>query len=59
MFLADIYTVYANLVGIPAISLPLFRHRNNMPFSLQLLGSRDSEVSLLRVSQNLLHQKKR
>lgn len=56
MFLADIYTVYANLVGIPAISLPLFRHQNNMPFSLQLLASRDSEVSLLCVSQNLLHQ---
>lgn len=59
MFLADIYTVYANLVGIPAISLPLFRHQNNMPFSLQLLASGDSEVSLLRVSQNLLYQKKR
>ncbi len=58
MFLADIYTVYANLVGIPAVSLPLFRHQNNMPFSLQLLASRDSEVSLLRVSQNLLHQRR-
>lgn len=58
MFLADIYTVFANLVGIPAISLPLFRHQNNMPFSLQLLASRDSEVSLLRVSQNLLHQRR-
>jgi aspartyl-tRNA(Asn)/glutamyl-tRNA(Gln) amidotransferase subunit A len=58
MFLADIYTVHANLVGIPAISLPLFRHQNNMPFSLQLLASRDSEVSLLCVSQNLLHQRK-
>jgi aspartyl-tRNA(Asn)/glutamyl-tRNA(Gln) amidotransferase subunit A len=59
MFLADIYTVYANLVGIPAISLPLFRHQNNMPFSLQLLASRDSEVSLLCVSQNLLHQRRK
>jgi aspartyl-tRNA(Asn)/glutamyl-tRNA(Gln) amidotransferase subunit A len=58
MFLADIYTVYANLVGIPAISLPLFRHQNNMPFSVQLLASRDSELSLLCVSQNLLHQRK-
>jgi aspartyl-tRNA(Asn)/glutamyl-tRNA(Gln) amidotransferase subunit A len=58
MFLADIYTVYANLVGIPAISLPLFRHQNNMPFSVQLLASRNSEVSLLCVSQNLLHQRR-
>ncbi len=59
MFLADIYTVYANLVGIPAISLPVFRHQNSMPFSLQLLASRGSEVSLLCVSQNILHQKRR
>ncbi|HEX4851817.1 MAG TPA: Asp-tRNA(Asn)/Glu-tRNA(Gln) amidotransferase subunit GatA, partial [Puia sp.] len=28
MYLADIYTVYANLVCIPGISLPLFRHTN-------------------------------
>jgi aspartyl-tRNA(Asn)/glutamyl-tRNA(Gln) amidotransferase subunit A len=59
MFLADIYTVFANLVGIPAISLPLFRHENNMPFSLQLLASHHSELSLLCVSQKLLHQKER
>ncbi len=59
MFLADIYTVYANLVGIPAISLPLFRHENNMPFGLQLLASHHSELSLLRVSQKLLHQKEK
>jgi len=56
MFLADIYTVYANLTGIPAISLPLFQHKNNMPFGLQLLAARNQEVPLLRVSQNLLHQ---
>lgn len=32
MFLADIYTVFANLVGIPGISLPLFTHSSGMPF---------------------------
>ncbi|MEN9685343.1 MAG: hypothetical protein RLZZ28_1129 [Bacteroidota bacterium] len=53
MFLADIYTVYANLVGIPAISLPLFTHPNGMPFGLQVMTSHFDEVSLLRLSKTL------
>ncbi|MEI2738758.1 MAG: Asp-tRNA(Asn)/Glu-tRNA(Gln) amidotransferase subunit GatA [Chitinophagaceae bacterium] len=54
MYLADIYTVMANLVGIPAISLPLFRHSNGMPFGLQVMANRFDEVSLLQVSKLLL-----
>ena len=54
MYLADIYTVMANLVGIPAISLPLFKHSNGMPFSLQVMANRFDEVSLLQVSNQLL-----
>jgi len=53
MYLADIYTVMANLVGIPAISLPLFKHSNGMPFSLQVMANRFDEVSLLQVSKCL------
>lgn len=53
MYLADIYTVMANLVGCPAISLPLFRHSNGMPFGLQLMANRFDEVSLLQVSNGL------
>lgn len=52
-FLADIYTVYANLVGIPAISLPLFKHSNNMPFGLQVMTSHLNELPLLRLSKKL------
>ncbi|HMR92031.1 MAG TPA: Asp-tRNA(Asn)/Glu-tRNA(Gln) amidotransferase subunit GatA [Chitinophagaceae bacterium] len=55
MYLADIYTVMANLVGIPAISLPLFRHSTGMPFGLQVMTNRFEELSLLRFS-NLLMQ---
>ncbi len=41
MFLADIYTVFANLTGIPAISIPLFKHSNGMPFWVtQVMASR-------------------
>ncbi|MFZ1329312.1 MAG: Asp-tRNA(Asn)/Glu-tRNA(Gln) amidotransferase subunit GatA [Chitinophagaceae bacterium] len=57
MYLADIYTVTANLVGIPAISLPLFKHSNGMPFSLQVMANRFDEVSLLQVSKLLFEQK--
>lgn len=56
MYLADIYTVYSNLVGIPAVSLPLFRHSNGMPFGLQLMANRFNEVSLLQVSEYLMQQ---
>jgi aspartyl-tRNA(Asn)/glutamyl-tRNA(Gln) amidotransferase subunit A len=55
MYLADIYTVTANLAGIPAISLPLFTHSNGMPFGLQVMANRFDEVSLLQVS-NLISE---
>jgi aspartyl-tRNA(Asn)/glutamyl-tRNA(Gln) amidotransferase subunit A len=54
MYLADIYTVMANLVGVPAISLPLFKHSNGMPFGLQVMANRFDELSLLRISQQLM-----
>lgn len=54
MFLADIYTVFANLVGIPAISIPLFKHPNGMPFGLQIMTSAFDEVSLLRLSKRFM-----
>lgn len=50
MFLADLFTVFANLAGIPAISLPLFTHSNGMPFGIQAMTDRFKELSLLRLS---------
>ncbi|HWR32972.1 MAG TPA: Asp-tRNA(Asn)/Glu-tRNA(Gln) amidotransferase subunit GatA [Chitinophagaceae bacterium] len=54
MYLADIYTVMANLVGIPAISLPLFKHSNGMPFGLQVMANRFDELTLLQVSHQMM-----
>ena len=54
MYLADIYTVMANLTGIPAISLPLFKHSNGMPFGLQVMANRYNELPLLQVSKVLI-----
>jgi aspartyl-tRNA(Asn)/glutamyl-tRNA(Gln) amidotransferase subunit A len=54
MYLADIFTVMANLVGCPAISLPLYKHSNGMPFGLQLMANHFNEVNLLQASERLL-----
>lgn len=54
MYLADIYTVFANLTGIPAISFPLFSHSNGMPFGIQVMVSRFNELSLLRISKDIM-----
>jgi aspartyl-tRNA(Asn)/glutamyl-tRNA(Gln) amidotransferase subunit A len=58
MYLADIYTVYANLVGIPGISVPLFTHTNGMPFGVQAMTSRFKELSLLQFSHLIMQQYK-
>jgi len=57
MFLADIYTVYANLVGIPAISIPLFKHSNGMPFGLQVMSSEFNETGLLCFAEKAMSSK--
>jgi len=56
MYLADIYTVYANLIGIPGISLPLFTHTNGMPFGIQVMTSRFKELLLLQFSHQMMQQ---
>jgi aspartyl-tRNA(Asn)/glutamyl-tRNA(Gln) amidotransferase subunit A len=58
MYLADIYTVYANLAGIPGISIPLFTHTNGMPFGIQAMTNRFKELPLLRFSHLMMQQYK-
>ena len=54
IFLADIYTVYANLVGIPAISLPLFTHSTGLPYGLQVMTSQNNDLHLLHLSEQII-----
>lgn len=54
LYLEDIYTILANLTGIPAISLPLGKHPNGMPFGLQIMGNRLGEPELLSFSQFMM-----
>ena len=35
MYLQDIYTVQANLAGVPAISIPAGVHSNGLPFGVR------------------------
>jgi len=54
MYLADIFTVHANLAGLPAISLPLFNHsKNNMPFGFQLMGNAFAEKEMFNFCASL------
>jgi aspartyl-tRNA(Asn)/glutamyl-tRNA(Gln) amidotransferase subunit A len=54
MYLEDIFTVQANLAGIPGISLPLFEHSNGMPFGLQIMADKFEEGKLLSFSEALM-----
>jgi aspartyl-tRNA(Asn)/glutamyl-tRNA(Gln) amidotransferase subunit A len=56
MYMGDIFTIFANLTGIPAISLPVFKHSSNLPFGLQVAAGGQNEVSLLRFTHQLMQQ---
>ncbi len=50
MYLSDIYTISANLAGIPAISVPCGFSKNNLPMGLQFLAKPFDEGALFKVS---------
>jgi aspartyl-tRNA(Asn)/glutamyl-tRNA(Gln) amidotransferase subunit A len=50
MYLADIYTVTANLAGIPGISIPCGETHEKLPIGLQILGKHFDEATILRVA---------
>jgi aspartyl-tRNA(Asn)/glutamyl-tRNA(Gln) amidotransferase subunit A len=56
MYLADIFTVQANMVGIPAISIPIGQHPNGLPVGIQFLANKFEESSLLAFSHKILNE---
>ncbi|HZR58447.1 MAG TPA: Asp-tRNA(Asn)/Glu-tRNA(Gln) amidotransferase subunit GatA [Terriglobales bacterium] len=50
MYLADIYTVTANIAGIPGISVPCGETKEKLPIGLQILGKHFDEAAILRVA---------
>jgi aspartyl-tRNA(Asn)/glutamyl-tRNA(Gln) amidotransferase subunit A len=50
MYLADVFTVGANLAGVPAISVPCGFTSANLPVGLQLTARKMDEATLLRAA---------
>ncbi|MGE5204509.1 MAG: Asp-tRNA(Asn)/Glu-tRNA(Gln) amidotransferase subunit GatA [Chlamydiota bacterium] len=55
MYLADIFTVVADLVGIPGISVPCGETRDGLPIGLQVLGKHFDEGAILRIAHAYEH----
>jgi aspartyl-tRNA(Asn)/glutamyl-tRNA(Gln) amidotransferase subunit A len=56
MYLEDIFTVQANITGLPAISLPIGKHSNGLPFGIQLMAKSFAESELLSFSKQMMEQ---
>ena len=55
MYLADIYTVTADLTGIPGISVPCGKSNSGLPIGMQILGKHFDESTILRLGHALEH----
>ena len=55
MYLADIYTVTADLVGIPGISVPCGKSKEGLPIGVQILGKHFDEATILRLGHVVEH----
>jgi len=61
MYLSDIYTISVNLAGVPAISLPIAKDKNNLPIGLQLIAKHFDEQSLFdgaKIVENIVKEEK-
>lgn len=58
MYLEDIFTVLANLVGNPAISLPLYESKAKLPIGMQLMTRNQNEEALFSISTSLMERVK-
>jgi len=63
MYLSDIFTLSANLAGIPGMSIPCGLSSGGLPIGLQLMGKHFDEAQLIKVAYNFeqvteFHKKK-
>lgn len=52
MYLSDIFTVSANIAGVPAINLPCGQE-DNLPINMQIIGPYLSDFSLLNITKTI------
>jgi aspartyl-tRNA(Asn)/glutamyl-tRNA(Gln) amidotransferase subunit A len=50
MYLSDVYTVSANLAGVPAISVPCGDDARGLPIGVQFVGKQFDESTILRAA---------
>ncbi|MFK7934748.1 MAG: amidase family protein, partial [Saprospiraceae bacterium] len=55
MYLADIFTVQANMAGIPAMSLPMGESEEGLPVGMQLMANKFAEADLLAFGKEMLN----
>lgn len=53
MYLGDIYTIAANLAGLPAVSVPFGKDRNGLPIGIQMMGDCFQEKKLIQAAYAL------
>jgi aspartyl-tRNA(Asn)/glutamyl-tRNA(Gln) amidotransferase subunit A len=53
MYLSDVFTIGANLAGIPGLTVPFGRDAEGLPLAVQVLGPEDAEPVLLRAGRAL------
>jgi aspartyl-tRNA(Asn)/glutamyl-tRNA(Gln) amidotransferase subunit A len=51
MYLADIFTIPANLAGVPALALPADKNQKGLPVGFQLIGKAFHEADILGLGQ--------
>lgn len=57
LYLADLYTVPANMAGLPALSVPFGKDKNNLPIGVQLYGNYFDENKLYALAKILEQEK--
>ncbi len=53
MYLADVFTVHANIAGNPAISIPVTQSSEGLPIGIQLVGRNFCEAELMAFSEQV------
>ncbi|MFH1610297.1 MAG: Asp-tRNA(Asn)/Glu-tRNA(Gln) amidotransferase subunit GatA [Patescibacteria group bacterium] len=53
MYLQDIFTVPVNVAGLPAISIPCGKTKDNLPIGVQLIGKWATESKIFSIAKNL------
>ncbi len=54
MYLEDIFTVLANIVGMPAISVPFGKDENNLPIGMQLMANQFNDNTLFEAAHQIV-----